>query len=477
MKVHRRSLVGGFLGAFSFSSSIPTLAQTETLTFPATELSFVEVLLQVHKQTGRAVVVEGIPRAKTVKLATGLLPQVLDTLAKEFDFTWSNENGTLVFVQQFKQPESTPEISADEFTASLRDILKLGAALDAAPAQTSFTRSLQSFALTLPPPQQALLNTKGLPLQQLSHEHRKQFETLLFQENFSSILFKANQLEQTLSALPTATLHLATQGVIWVNRELPKSRNAIAPFLGNPHPIANPAWPQESPEQAAILTWGRFTETLRATEGLRVSPELALHPAFFIAKEPTLPLLRALAKCNGWLLQRRGEGEKREILLRRPALPAVTRESLGKAIFHALPTSVQRYLSARYPEDTINPLYPTLPPSMGKIMSDLMQKSNSRLHRAYEVVARAIGENESLPVANLTPVQKAALTDALIFKELEQVGDALLGNAVAHDPSQKPDLAGSILSSPSGGSGFELRYSNGGGFSVGIGIHVPGPGR
>ena len=312
MKVHRRSLVGGFLGAFSFSSSIPTQAQTETLTFPATELSFVEVLLQVHKQTGRAVVVEGIPRAKTVKLATGLLPQALDTLAREFDFTWSNENGMLVFVQQFKQPESTPEISADEFAASLRDILKLGAALDAAPVQTSFTRSLQSFARTLPQPQQALLNTKGLPLQQLSPEHRKQFETLLFQKNFSSILFKANQLEKTLSALPTATLHLATRGVIWINRELPKSYNAIAPFLGNPHPIASPAWPQESPEQAAILTWGRFTQTLRATEGLRVSPELAQHPAFFIAKEPTLPLLRALAKCNGWLLQRRGEGEARE---------------------------------------------------------------------------------------------------------------------------------------------------------------------
>ncbi|WP_309723339.1 hypothetical protein [Armatimonas sp.] len=477
MKVYRRSLATGFLGALIFSSSISAQAQSETLTLPATEQSFLDVLLQVHKQTGRALVVEGIPREKTLKLATGPLPQVLDTLAREFDFTWSDENGILVFVQQFKRPESTPEISADEFAASLRDILKLGAALDAAPAQTSFTRSLQSFVLTLPQPQQALLNATGLPLHQLSPEHRKQFEALLFQRSFSSILFKANQLEQTLSALPTATLQLATLGVIWVNRDLPKSRGAISPYLGKSRPIASPAWPQESPEQPALITWERFTQTLSTTTGLRVTPELTQHPAFFIAKEPTLPLLRALVKCNGWQLQRRGEGEKQEILLRRPALPTVTRESLGKAIFQTLPTSIQRYLSARYPEDTINPRYPDLPPSMGKIMSDLMQKSNSRLQKGYEVVAKALGDKESLRVANLTPVQKVGLTDTLIFRELEQIGDALLGKAVAHNFQQKPDLAAAILSSTSGGSGFELRYADGSGFIIRTRIHVPSPGR
>ena len=170
MKVYRRSLVAGFLGALLTGTSLP--AQAQTLRLPAMELSFVEVLLQVHQQTGRAIVVEGIPRERSLKLAPGPLPQVLDTLAKEFDFTWSDENGILVFVQQFKQSESTPEISAAEFAASLRDIQRMGEALGVPAAPMSLTKSLQGFAQTLPSQQQELINTADLPLRLLSPEHR-----------------------------------------------------------------------------------------------------------------------------------------------------------------------------------------------------------------------------------------------------------------------------------------------------------------
>ena len=473
MEISRRALVSGLLGTQWF----PICAQDQKISLPQSKLSFVEVLLQIHQQTGKSLVVEGIPSEKKVQLTSSSLGQVLNELSAEFDFTWQDDTRALVLVQQFKKPENTPELSADEFAASLRDIQKLGIALDAVPAQLSFTRSLQSFVRTLPQPQQALLNSAGLPIQQLSPEHHKQFEALLFQKSFGSILFKARQLEQTLSALPAATLHSGPQGVIWINRELPLSRNAIAPCRGKPLLLASPAWPQESLEQPALITWGRFLQTLSTTEGLRVAPELARHPAFFIAKEPSLSLLRTLAKLNDWQFQRRRGGEKPELLLRRPALPIVTHQTLGRAIFQVLPTSVQRYLSARYPEDTIDPIYPILPRSMGKVMSDLMQKSNNRLQRGYEVVAKALGDKESLRVTDLTSVQKTALADTLIFKELEQIGVDILGKALPLEPTPKPDLSEATLSSSEGGNSFTLRYTDGSVFTVRTGIHIPSPGR
>lgn len=483
MKVYRRSLVAGFLGALLGSTSIPAHAQP--LHFPEKELSFVEVLLQVHEQTGRAIVVEGIPCEKSLKLAPGRLPQVLDALAKEFDFTWSDDSGILVLVQQFRQPESTPEISADEFAASLRDIQRMGGSLGLTTAPISLTKSLQSFAKTLPAAQQELLNTAELPLRLLSPEQRTQFETLVFQQSHNSLIFKAHQLEQTLNSLGSAVLKRGPKNIISITSDRPKPRTAIIGSLETPRPLARAAWPQESPEQPALITWGRFLKVLGASEGLRVAPELAQHPAFFIAKAPSLPLLRVLARVNGWQLKRRGEEESQELLLRRQPVPIVTRENLSKARFQVLPTSVQRFLSARYPEDLVRPIYFFESPSLSKIETDLRQKNLGRIQRGYQVVSQALGSRQSLPVADLTPEQRAALTDALIFQELEQVGGDFLAGAFAHElkpkvePGPKPELIDATLSSFSSGTslGFTLRYPNGGGFSVRSGIYVPGSER
>ena len=40
------------------------------------------------------------------------------------DFTWSDERDALVFIQQFKKPDSVPELSADEFAAATEPYLQ-----------------------------------------------------------------------------------------------------------------------------------------------------------------------------------------------------------------------------------------------------------------------------------------------------------------------------------------------------------------
>ena len=229
------------------------------------ERTFFEHLIALQQHVGGTILVEGVPAAKTVRLAPGPPLATLSALAKEYDFSYQVENGIRSLVSRFQEPTSLPEVSATDFQASLRDILKVLKGLYRPPKETLVTEQIASLLNQTSPLLRGLAyGNQGLRFGQLPPELQERFTAIFLHQHYKGWIDHTAALERTLDTLEPAVIVALPDGSVILSGQM------LSPPPSSADPLPSVDRRVDHASTPTLWTWRRYAAALGAPCFVRV---------------------------------------------------------------------------------------------------------------------------------------------------------------------------------------------------------------